>query len=347
MSKFNLNENISKALIDNLCQTYQIGQLKSTSQLASCSGGLLHRVYRFETTKDQFVLKVLNPDVITRQHRGERYRITERIAREIAKYHIPVISALLHDDDCLFTDGNETMMLFPYVQGKTLEQKAIKSHHVKTIADTLSQIHQANIKIDHAPEADLPNIDSLKNKIQETKIKSANDDIKNKLNMLLPEIDIIAEKCHRYRFILQNNSVISHRDLDAKNVLWDTNNQHYIIDWESAGLINKTKDVLATAMYWSLDDQFKVNIPHLSTFISTYQQTLGIIHDDEIEAGLYGLLGDWLTWLDFNLSRVLNNLEINEEFLLGDNEVKKTSTALPFFHSQFPLIIKTIQEDLC
>lgn len=46
--------------------------------------------------------------------------------------------------------------------------------------------------------------------------------------------------------------VISHRDLDPKNVMWDGMNP-YLIDWEAAGPVNPYQEFLEVALYW-VDD---------------------------------------------------------------------------------------------
>lgn len=72
------------------------------------------------------------------------------------------------------------------------------------------------------------------------------------------------------------------------------------------------------------------------------QNNNGIIQQDETKAGLYGLLGDWITWLDFNISRIINNPENSEEFEFGMKEASNTLSALPIVSEQFPTLIKTI-----
>ena len=50
--------------------------------------------------------------------------------------------------------------------------------------------------------------------------------------------------------MLSTTTVISHRDLDPKNVMWNYN-KPVLIDWESAGYINPMQDLIETAIYWS------------------------------------------------------------------------------------------------
>lgn len=43
---------------------------------------------------------------------------------------------------------------------------------------------------------------------------------------------------------------MSHRDLDQKNVLWNTDNHPHLIDWESAGWTNPMVELVTMALNW-------------------------------------------------------------------------------------------------
>lgn len=51
--------------------------------------------------------------------------------------------------------------------------------------------------------------------------------------------------------VLSGNIVISHRDLDPKNVMWSSEGQPVIIDWEAAGWVNPAQELMEVALYWS------------------------------------------------------------------------------------------------
>ena len=50
---------------------------------------------------------------------------------------------------------------------------------------------------------------------------------------------------------IKNNLVISHRDLDLPNILWDKNDEPVIIEWETNGLVNLTLEEIDTAWKWT------------------------------------------------------------------------------------------------
>lgn len=335
-----MNEaNLSEALISAICNAY--GLASSLSKSHACTGGLVHRVYAFETQQGRFVCKLLNPKIISST--AQRYRVTEVIAQAF-KNKVSLVCALTHDHDVLFYYENDVVMVFPYVAAKMMMGDQITPEHVKKIGHALAQIHVVNL---HLP--DVPTIDrcvGLTYANEGSVIAECCPDIAVLLDRSENLINKITEVNQLNDVVLENNLVISHRDLDPKNVLWDAQAHYYIIDWESAGLINKTKDTIVTAMYWCLDKNFKVDLLRLETFIQAYLENGGTIDPQEIEAGFYGLLGDWLSWLDFNLSRIRNNPLDSDEFKLGCNEAQKTLQALPLVHDQSAVVLNRFRASL-
>lgn len=325
-------------LFEAICQTYDLGECLSPPLL--CSGGLSHLVSELETTRGHYIVKHLNPAIINNPQIAERYRVTETIAQALQKY-ISAICAIKNNNDVLFIFAEHTIMLFPYVQAKILKQNKLTLHHVEKIAESLADIHLANIKIEDAPPAELRPVKQN----CETK-KSLHAIVEGKLRQAEAIITDIENKNQQAQSILANNLVISHRDYDPKNVLWDHNHQYYIIDWEAAGLINKTKDLVATALYWSMDNQHIVNPQYLAKFILTYQKKSCFIDVNELEAGFYGLLGDWLGWLEFNLSRLANSPIGSANHQLGKKEALKTIKALISLSKQFPDIIAVVTKNI-
>jgi len=79
-------------------------------------------------------------------------------------------------------------------------------------------------------------------------------------------------------------------------------------------------------------------------FIKSYLENSGDIDLNEIEAGLYGFMADWITWLEFNLSRIVSHQQNKSEYNLGTSEALKTLKALPIIINQFTNIIETFYE---
>ena len=74
------------------------------------------------------------------------------------------------------------------------------------------------------------NFDFYLSKIKIKEIKELINDIKNRFS----ELDKESIKNMEY---IKNNLVMSHRDLDLPNILWDKDDEPFIIDWETSGLV--------------------------------------------------------------------------------------------------------------
>lgn len=126
------------------------------------------------------------------------------------------------------------------------------------------------------------------------------------VNLLLENINNLYDwtiQANESAKILASNMVISHRDLDPKNILWVQDNP-IIIDWECAGYVNPTHELIETAIYWSENETGNIDKERFLTFISTYKNKVGTLQANWRIVLLNGFLGK-LGWLEYNLNRSL------------------------------------------
>ncbi len=333
---------LNNETINKICRAYQLG--KSIAEILSVSGGLLHQAWQLKTTRGVYIIKQLNPDIMEKNSSLQRYRTAEEIS-QLLQNVTPSVPALYCYDDVLFIDDNDVFMVFPYIHGKIIKQDDITSEHVSTIAAVLSFIHNSKFELANvaATEIEIPSTEHWKNllyKLQQRKLS-----VGRKLDAILPDIINITQQFHNYLPLLQENLIISHRDLDPKNVLWDKNQNCHIIDWESAGYINQVKDLVVTAIYWCIDSRFIINELYLAKFIKVYSKTSSInFNNDNIKAGIAGLFADWLNWLAYNIDRILSSDPQSYTTMLGLNEAQKTIHAIPILNAQIYSILQSVTQ---
>jgi len=120
--------------------------------------------------------------------------------------------------------------------------------------------------------------------------------------------------------------VISHGDLDQKNVLWSPRGEPALIDWESARRLHPTYEVLLEAFNWSgIGLRFETGL--FREFVSVYQQAGGMIERDALEASYRCILGDWVYWLMYNVGRSIDQ-ENADQRVLGAGQVEFALAAL-------------------
>ncbi|OGT37557.1 MAG: hypothetical protein A3F11_02765 [Gammaproteobacteria bacterium RIFCSPHIGHO2_12_FULL_37_14] len=75
-----------------------------------------------------------------------------------------------------------------------------------------------------------------------------------------------------------------------KNVIWHDANSPILIDWEGAGLINPTEEIINVAMEWAgmTEILFRKNI--FLSVIGGYCNAKGCMVEGEIQDAFYGLL---------------------------------------------------------
>ena len=126
---------------------------------------------------------------------------------------------------------------------------------------------------------------------------------------------------------LNKNTVISHRDLDPKNVLWEDLNP-YIIDWEAAGYINPYIELLEMLNYWCTDGKNGINKGLFDSMIAAYkkQNNCNDVDWDMVIAGAYKSM---LGWLDYSFKRALGReTEDENEKVIGAEQAVQTINEL-------------------
>ena len=148
------------------------------------------------------------------------------------------------------------------------------------------------------------------------------NDVKNRFS----ELDKESIKNMEY---IKNNLVISHRDLDLPNILWDKNGVPVIIDWETSGLVNPTLEVIDTAWNWAGGkDYFDKN--KYKSFLDTYAEQGGKLEDyDKAFKADYKAK---LRWFEYNLKRItIFDFLDEEEKILGEKEAIRSADEIKKF----------------
>lgn len=143
--------------------------------------------------------------------------------------------------------------------------------------------------------------------------------------------------------VLSEDMVLSHRDLDPKNVMWNQGTP-YFIDWEAAGYTNPYHELLEVLNYWSVDGNGELDKDKFHTLLNAYRKymsTVTVAWDYVLDSGYEGMLG----WLEYNLRRALGIESLDEaERKLGEEQIVGTIAALEHYDKQKVTILKWISE---
>lgn len=305
--------------ISKLMDTLYLGVL--LEEPVMITGGLLHKMFRVSTSDGLYAVKLLNPEIMKRPDALSNTIHSEKIAKAFDGL-IPAVVSLEIDGKQVHKLGDEYYMVYPWVDGYSVFPGEITAYHCETIGGILGKMHHQDLKVEcvkpeenpfemFAWEAYLKRINDLKNSDKEwiAVYRKSLEDIKG-WNQ---------KACDSERY-LSKLTVISHRDLDPKNVMWNDDNP-YIIDWEAAGYVNPYQEFLEVINYWTDDGAGNLVKEKCDALINAYRGHMDIstVMWDEVFHGSYnGMLG----WLEYNVKRALGIEASDEaEMLLGEEQV--------------------------
>jgi Ser/Thr protein kinase RdoA (MazF antagonist) len=286
------------------------------------SGGLLHRMFSVRTRENIYAVKALDPMIMLRPKAMRDIIDSEKIAN-IAVESVSAVPARIFNGNSVQEMDGQFYLIFDWIDGYSPGQKDIDIRHCEKIGAVLADIHMIDfsgldIADDNSSKKYMTDWDMYLRKGRETgavwtEIMSENIDLLYDLNKKLVNADLMLPK----------NRVISHRDLDPKNVLWNDAGPH-IIDWESAGYIYPYHDLVDTAVYWSSVADMKISKEKFIAFADAYGNKCGELKADWdiiLDKGFSGLYG----WLEYSLKRSLMIECMDEtERKAGTVQVKET-----------------------
>ena len=312
-----------KEIISNLCLHLELGEV--LEEPIEVKGGLLHTMFKVTTDQGYYAIKCLNPNIMSRASALNNTIYSEKIS-EILASSIPVIAARKINSKQVHQYKDHYYIIYDWFDGKSIYPPEIREDHCKLIGDILGRIHSLGITVH-----------GLKAEAEDITIHEWNEYLiiarRNKaswLSMYEEAIDeIIAwnQKVLNAKTYLSNDKVISHRDLDPKNVMWQENHP-YIIDWEAAGYINPYQELLEVLNYWTDDANGSLHKSYVLTILTSYKahKSIGQVNWDAVlDSGYEGMLG----WLAYSVKRALGIEGSSEaEVSLGEQQILSTITEL-------------------
>lgn len=241
--------------LDRLCNNLNLGQLiKDPTPL---TGGLMHRMFGCETSKGKYAIKALNPSIMVRPAAKINTIQSEFIADIVART-VPALPAKIFNNAALQCLENQYYLVYDWVEGSCLQDKDIDIKHCEHMGSLLAKIHRINF-------GELNLVDDYSSEMADIewsyyldKGKEQNETWIKPLENVIADLYNWTNKVGEASLLLAKGTVISHGDLEPKNVIWSGSGP-VIIDWESAGFIHPMFDLLETALYWSRSETTNVD----------------------------------------------------------------------------------------
>lgn len=291
-------------------------------------GGSL--LWRITADHGSYVIKQLSPDIDVKNKKIiKKYELSETIASQFLMQGVPAVPALKINGRHLFILEDTGYLVYPWIEGQALNRDKVSKNHISKIAEITASIHQINIDI---PEAGVPRFDLY-----------TNDHIFGIIDkcfslncpfapMLKENRATLSSANTGYQAaipFLKEDTVITHGDLDPMNVLWN-NNEFFIIDWESVRRINRTRDIVRTALSWSCCfSEEDTALKMYSYMLHRYAESGGMINMSHVDAALRGTFGSYMHWLLYNIDKFCTS-----------NNMEEKNSALDQINAVIPGIIK-------
>lgn len=306
-----------KQQFENFCRAYGLGDI--IDEPKKLTGGLMHRMFKVQTDQGAYCIKVLNPEVMARPTALGNMIRSEEISFAM-KDLVPLAAAKRFNGSAVLKHEQQYYMVFDFIEGASIYAPALSAKHCEVIGNLLGIIHKADISVlgIEAEGADAPIFDWT-GYAQKAKGLDWADEYEKTLPKLIHWNKQAAEAAQ----VLAQHQVISHRDLDPKNVMWH-NDQPTLIDWEAAGYINPYQELIELCGYWAADGNGGIDRDKFVAFTKAYSQHVrlsGVNWDPVLAGGMNGMLG----WLEYNLKRAMKLINCSDEDQqLGIAQVKGT-----------------------
>ncbi len=325
-------------------QIYEISKTLSLGSVirepVEIKGGLLHKLYRVTTSKGDYAVKCLNPSIMKRGSALNNMINSEKISVILGSM-VPAIMAIEINGSHVHLFEEQYFMVFNWLDGKSIFPPEIKEEHCHKIGDILGKIHSLDISVPGIvfKYEGQPLYEWEKYLIMGRKEKSMWISVYEEA---LGDIMKWNQKVLMALSELSADQVISHRDLDPKNVMWQGSNP-YLIDWEAAGYVNPSQELLEVLNYWADDGAGSLNKNYFMTLLNAYKKNKSDIKvnwDTVLDSCYEGMLG----WLEYNLKRALGIEASNEdEIKMGEQQVIGTIMELKRYQAK----TKLLKEWLC
>lgn len=312
----------------------QCGLGKVKGDILPVSGGLMHKMFKVQTTTGTYAVKCLNPEIMSRPDAMKNYSEAERLERILEENGIPIVAALSFGDKKMVSLGGKYYYVFPWNEGRITDFNNISSKQCYIAGKILGKIHGIDAKNFSSEEPILCNVDFA---VFLEAAKAKDSMIAPLLEENLALLVKAQNKLNEARKNLPAMRAISNDDMDPKNIMWH-DGKAYVIDLECLGYSNPISSCLDLSLQWAGTVNGKFNKDNLEAFFKGYLGAYdnGFRSYDE----LFGIAYTWIEWLEYNIKRALGMVSTDtNEIKLGETETNNTISRIKYLAS--------IEGDIC
>ena len=307
-----MNDKITKLM--NRCDLGEV-----TAEIKPVSGGLMHRMYKVQTSSGIYAVKCLNPEIMKRPTARENYAVAEALEARLEEAHIPMVAAMTIKGRKMQELDGDFFYIFRWQKGKITDANAVTAEQCRKAGELLGKIHAIDSKTAEKEEPEIAEIDFAK---YARMAQEAGSPVAELLSESTELLAAAQKRLNEAREALPAIVSICDDDMDPKNVMW-FRGKPYVIDLECLAYGNPVGAFVDLALQWAGMVNSAYRKENLVAFYEGYRSAYdnGFLAYD----ALYGIAYTWVEWLEYNIRRALG-LEGNgeDERQLGEWEVRNT-----------------------
>ena len=322
-----------RRLIESFCHAYGLGSLLAEPE--PVTGGLMHAMYRVRTSQGDYAVKALNADIMQRPTAYQNM-VNSEIVSSALRETVPLVAARAFGGKHVIQYEGAFWMVFDWLEGKSVYPPDLTETHCAVVGDLLGRIHTAQIHVesiarDHEARQPFAWHEML------AAAKQENAECYSRLQDYMDEIIRWDHALCTCWPLVQSRQVISHRDLDPKNILWK-DGQPFIIDWEAAGYVNPLQELMEVLAYWIVEPDGRYSRTKFGAMLKGYAAHCDLAGADW-EAALSASYAGMLGWLAYNVRRAagLEGSGPNDR-MEGNAQVRQTIGDLLQYQKQMALL---------
>ena len=122
---------------------------KIISKPSRVSGGLTHKMYKVETDKSKYIIKLLNSNIMKRPTALGNFETSDKFEEIFKENNIEAIYSLEFNNKKLQLLDGQYCYVYKWYDGKSLKDNEIKKVHCERIGKQLAKIHNITLKEDN------------------------------------------------------------------------------------------------------------------------------------------------------------------------------------------------------
>lgn len=305
-------------------------------------GGLLHRMYRVKTTDFIYAVKALNPNILKRPGVVDNYKLSEQVSSYCENNGVAACVAKSFSGDQLIMHDGQYYLIYDWFEGASVFPEKLIPEQVMKVGRLMGQIHSMDFSEFDVSKKHHDSASGIKWETYLDHMHAKRRPWFGSIEYNRDFLSWLEKKVSNAVNMAEDKTVLSHRDLDPKNILWKDDNP-CVIDWEAVGHVNPMIELVEMVYYWGSNPDYSMDFEKINSLLLGYKKHAKV--DDSIHQLIYGAFGGKLGWLEYSLKRSLGIEKCDEEEqALGTKEAVETLDMILKQVKVIPQILECLKE---